>query len=91
MYFTLDPPTDLRDLMSRVKMFARLEDDVRQVERTEGRVGRREASVKKRKDGSNPYDRRAKQGINVVFKEPIYKLLARFRDKSYFKKLEPMG
>ena len=27
-----------------------------------------------------------RQRINVVFKEPIYKLLARIQDKSYFKK-----
>ncbi|GFY91124.1 hypothetical protein Acr_07g0013200 [Actinidia rufa] len=36
---TLDPPTDLLDLMSRVEMFARLEDDVRKAERAEGKVG----------------------------------------------------
>ncbi|GFZ04686.1 hypothetical protein Acr_17g0002580 [Actinidia rufa] len=51
---TLDPPTGLRDLMSQVEMFARLEDDVRESERTEGKLGRGEAAVKKRKDGSNP-------------------------------------
>ncbi|GFS38323.1 hypothetical protein Acr_00g0056810 [Actinidia rufa] len=88
---TLNPPTDLRDLMSRVKMFARFEDDVRQAEKTEGKVGRGESSVKKRRDGPNPYDSKAKQGINVVFKELIYKLLARIRDKPYFKKSKPMG
>ncbi|GFS40490.1 hypothetical protein Acr_00g0068850 [Actinidia rufa] len=88
---TLDPPTGLRDLMSRVEMFARLEDDVRESERTEGKLGRGEAAVKKRKDGSNPYETRVKQGINVVFKEPIYKLLARIRDKPYFKKPKSMG
>ncbi|GFS30539.1 hypothetical protein Acr_00g0012510 [Actinidia rufa] len=88
---TLDPPTGLWDLMSRVEMFARLEDDVRESEKTEGKVGRGEAPVKRKKDGSSPYETRAKQGINVVFKEPIYKLLARIRDKPYFKKPEPMG
>ncbi|GFZ15618.1 hypothetical protein Acr_25g0000270 [Actinidia rufa] len=60
-------------------------------EKTEGKLGRGEAPVKRRKDRSNPYETRAKQGINVVFKEPIYKLLARIRDKPYFKKPEPMG
>ncbi|GFZ21894.1 hypothetical protein Acr_29g0010560 [Actinidia rufa] len=88
---TLDPPTGLRDLMSWVEMFARLEDDVRESEKTEGKLGRGETPVKRRKDGSNPYETRAKQGINVVFKEPIYKLLARIRDKPHFKKSEPMG
>ncbi|XP_057493157.1 uncharacterized protein LOC130778645 [Actinidia eriantha] len=88
---TLDPPIGLQDLMSRVEMFARLKDDVRESEKTEGKLGRGETSVKRRKDGSNPHEARAKQGINVVFKEPIYKLLARIRDKPYFKKPEPMG
>ncbi|GFY92772.1 GPI-anchored adhesin-like protein, putative [Actinidia rufa] len=88
---TLDPPTGLRDLMSRVEMFARLEDDVRESEKSEGKLGRGEAPVKKRKEGSSPYETRAKQGINVVFKEPIYKLLTRIRDKPYFNKSEPMG
>ncbi|GFY92589.1 hypothetical protein Acr_08g0009850 [Actinidia rufa] len=88
---TLDPPTGLRYLMSRVEMFAHLEDDIRESEKTEGKVGRSEALVKRRKNGSSPYKTRAKQGINVVLKEPIYKLLARIRDKPYFKKPEPMG
>ncbi|XP_057506541.1 uncharacterized protein LOC130789742 [Actinidia eriantha] len=88
---TLDPLIDLRDLMSWVEMFARLEDDVRQAEKTEEKVGRSEALVKRRKDRSSPYESRTKQGINVVFKEPIYKLLARIRNKPYFKKPEPMG
>ncbi|GFS36376.1 hypothetical protein Acr_00g0045620 [Actinidia rufa] len=88
---TLDPLTDLRDLMSRVKMSERLEDNVRKTKKTEGKVGRGEATVKKQRDEPNPYDSKAKQGINVVFKELIYKLLARIRDKPYFRKPEPMG
>ncbi|GFY97770.1 hypothetical protein Acr_12g0003110 [Actinidia rufa] len=51
---TLDPPTGLRDLMSQAEMFTLSEDDVRQVEKTEGKVGRGEAPVKRRKDGSSP-------------------------------------
>ncbi|GFS43551.1 hypothetical protein Acr_00g0085730 [Actinidia rufa] len=35
---TLDPPTSLRDLMSRVEMFAHLEDDVRQAEKTKAKL-----------------------------------------------------
>ncbi|GFZ12774.1 hypothetical protein Acr_23g0011590 [Actinidia rufa] len=58
---TLDPPIGLRVLMSRVEMFARLEDDVRESEKVEGKLGRAEASVKRRKDGSNPYETRARQ------------------------------
>ncbi|XP_057490953.1 uncharacterized protein LOC130776722 [Actinidia eriantha] len=59
---TLDPPTDLQDLMSRVKMFARLEDDVRQAEKTEGKVGCGEAPAKRCKDGSSPYETGANRG-----------------------------
>ncbi|XP_057506518.1 uncharacterized protein LOC130789705 [Actinidia eriantha] len=88
---TLDPPNGLRDLMSRVEMFARLEDDVRQAEKTESKTSRGEAQARRRKDGSGPYESRAKQGINVIFKEPIYKLLTKIRDKPYFKKPKPMG
>ncbi|GFY90652.1 MBOAT (membrane bound O-acyl transferase) family protein [Actinidia rufa] len=60
---TLDPPTDLRDLMSQVEMFARLEDDVRESEKTKGKLGRGEAPVKRRKNGSNPYETRAKEEV----------------------------
>ncbi|GFZ09224.1 hypothetical protein Acr_20g0010320 [Actinidia rufa] len=86
---TLSPPADLRDLMSRVEMFAQLEDDVRQAERTTGTTPLGEGQFKRRKAGSVDYENRAKQGINVVFKEPIYKFLARIRDKPYFKKPDP--
>ncbi|XP_057459274.1 uncharacterized protein LOC130749935 [Actinidia eriantha] len=88
---TLDPPNGLRDLMSWVEMFAHLEDDVRQAEKTESKTSRGEAPAKRWKDGSGSYESKAKQGINVIFKEPIYKLLAKIRDKPYFKKPEPMG
>ena len=88
---TLDPPTGLRELMSRVEMFARLEDDVREAEKAEVKSVRGENPAKRKKEGSGSYESRTKQGINVVFKEPIYKLLARIRDKPYFKKPQPMG
>ncbi|XP_057461870.1 uncharacterized protein LOC130752096 [Actinidia eriantha] len=88
---TLDPPNGLRNLMSWVEMFARLKDDVRQAEKTESKTSRDETQAKRRKDRSGPYESIAKQGINVIFKEPIYKLLAKIRDKLYFKKPEPMG
>ena len=35
--------------------------------------------------------RTSKMGVHVVFKEPIYKLLAKIRDKPYYKKALPMG
>ncbi|GFY88741.1 hypothetical protein Acr_06g0006810 [Actinidia rufa] len=37
------------------------------------------------------YEGWVRQGINMVFKEPIYKLFTRIREKLYFKKLTPMG
>ena len=50
-----------------------------------------QGQFKKRKESLVDYESRVRQGINVVFKEPIYKLLGRIRDKSYFKKPVPMG
>ncbi|GFY85305.1 hypothetical protein Acr_04g0000430 [Actinidia rufa] len=72
-------------------MFAHLEDDVRQVEQNAGLASRGEGQLKRWKDGPIDHENRARQGINVVFKEPVYKLLARIRDKPYFKKSEPLG
>ncbi|GFS29531.1 hypothetical protein Acr_00g0007120 [Actinidia rufa] len=55
----LDPLTGLRDLMSRVEMFARLEDDIREAKKTEGKSGRGEA-----RRGSNQKKERRIQFIN---------------------------
>ncbi|GFZ09192.1 hypothetical protein Acr_20g0010000 [Actinidia rufa] len=63
----------------------------RESEKIEGKVGHGEAPVKRRKDGSSPYETRAKQGINVVFKEPIYKLLARIKDKTILQEVGANG
>ncbi|XP_057488466.1 uncharacterized protein LOC130774448 [Actinidia eriantha] len=57
---TLDPPNGLRDLISRVEIFSRLEDDVRQAEKTESKTSRGEAQARRRKDRSGPYESRAK-------------------------------
>ena len=48
----LNPPTDLWDLMSRVKMFARLEDDIRQAEKDIGITSWGEGQFKKLKESS---------------------------------------
>ncbi|GFS36307.1 hypothetical protein Acr_00g0045270 [Actinidia rufa] len=88
---TINPPIDLRYLMSRVEMFAWLEDDVRQAEKAMGTPAQGEGPFKKRKENIMDYRIRARQGINVVFKELIYKLLAWIRDKPYFKKPELVG
>ena len=37
------------------------------------------------------HEDRVKQGINVIFKELIYKFLTRIQDKPYCRKLAPMG
>ena len=62
--------------MSRVEMFVLLEDDVRKAEKATGTATRGEGPFKKRKENSVDYENRARQGINIVFKEPIYKILA---------------
>ncbi|GFZ18419.1 hypothetical protein Acr_27g0001580 [Actinidia rufa] len=42
------------------------------------------------KDSTVDHENRARRGINLVFKELIYKLLALIRHKSYFRKPEPL-
>ena len=74
---TLNPPTDLQDFMSQVKIFARLEDDIRQAKKAMLVTSRGEGPFKKRKESSVDYESQVRQGINVIFKELIYKLLAR--------------
>ncbi|GFY87332.1 peptidase family M48 family protein [Actinidia rufa] len=73
----LNPLADLWDLMSRIEMFARLEDDVRQAERNTDSTPRGEGQLRRRKEGSADHENKARRWINVVFKEPIYKLLDR--------------
>ncbi|XP_057463825.1 uncharacterized protein LOC130753666 [Actinidia eriantha] len=58
---TLDPLTDLRDLMSRVEMFSRLEDDVRHVKKADGKTTRGEVSFKKRKEETRADGRQPKE------------------------------
>ncbi|GFY95462.1 hypothetical protein Acr_10g0008470 [Actinidia rufa] len=42
---TFNPPTDLRDLMSQVEMFARMEDDVKQAEKATGTTTRGKGEI----------------------------------------------
>ena len=57
-------------------MFARLKDDIWQVERATGTTPQGEGPFKKQKEGLVDYESRVRQGISVIFKEPIYKLIA---------------
>ncbi|GFZ01602.1 hypothetical protein Acr_15g0002110 [Actinidia rufa] len=77
--------------MSQVEMFIRLEDDIKQAEKATGMIAQGEGPFKKQKEISVDYESQVRQGINVVFKELIYKFLARIRDKPYFRKPEPIG
>ena len=54
--------------MSRVEMFAQLEDDVKKAEKAAGITTRGEGPHKKQKEGSVDYQRQVRQGINVIFK-----------------------
>ena len=71
--------------MSQVEMFAQ------QAEQNVGPVPQSKGQLKERKDGTIDHESRARQGINVIFKEPIYKLVARIQDKPYFRKPETLG
>ena len=87
----LNPSTNLQDLMSRMEMFSWLEDDVRQAERASGSSSPGDDSFKRRKERTTDLDDWVRQGIKVVFKEPIYELLTRIRDKTYYRKPAPIG
>ena len=87
----LNPLTYLQNLMSQVEMVVWLEDDAKQAEKAMGITTRGNGLHKKQKESSVDYQSWVRQGINVVFKEPIHKLLACIRDKPYFKKSKPMG
>ena len=52
---TFNPLIDLRDLISLVEMFARLEDDIRQEEKVTGITSRGEGPFKKHKMSSVDY------------------------------------
>ena len=74
--------------MSWVKVFAQLEDDVTQAIKSTGVTSQGEGLFKRHKESSIDYEGQVRHGINVVFKEPIHKFLARIRDKPYFRKLD---
>ena len=63
------PPTDLRDLMSRVEILAQLENDVRQAEKAIRTTTQGEGTFKKFKENSIDYEKQARQEINVIFKD----------------------
>ena len=86
----LSPAADFWDLMSGVKMFARIEDDVWQEKRATGSNSRGETLFKKWKESWADYECWVRQGINMIFKEPIYKLFTWILDNPYFKKTNPM-
>ena len=77
--------------MSQVKIYARLEDDVKQVEWATKTSSWGESSFKQRKESVEKHEGRVSQGVYMVFKELIYKLLVKVRDKPYYKKLLPIG
>ena len=87
---TLNPLDELHDLMSRVKMFAHLEDNIRQAERAT-RISSRGNSKFKHRESTGDCKDRVRQGINVVFKEAIHKLFTQIRDKLCYRKPNPIG
>ena len=76
--------------MSRVEMFVRLEDDVRQAKQAT-RTSSRENRKFKHWESTWDHEDRVRQGINVVFKESIHKLITWIKDKTYYQKPAPIG
>ena len=72
-------------------MFTWVKDNIQQAERATRMAPQGEAPFKKQKENAIDYEGQVRQGINVVVKEPNYKLLTQIWDKPYFKKPTPIG
>ena len=77
--------------MSQVEMYARLEDNVKQAKRAAGMSFKGKSLFKRRKKSAREHERQVRQRVHVVFQELIFKLLAKIRDKPYYKKPLPIG
>ena len=67
-------------------MYARFNDNVKQAKQALGTSTQGDGTLKKHKEGTKNHEGQVRQGINVILKEPIYKLLTRIRDMPYYKK-----
>ena len=72
-------------------MYARLKEDVKQVKRAAKTSFLGESSFKRHKESMEEHEGQVRQGVQVDFKELVYKLLARIQDKPYYKKPLSMG
>ena len=66
------------------EMYVRLEDDVKQAERTVRTSSQGEISFICRKKNIKEHKRWVRQGVHVIFKELIFKLLSKIQDKFLF-------
>ncbi|GFY95046.1 hypothetical protein Acr_10g0004310 [Actinidia rufa] len=81
--------TRIQDLMIRIEQHVRVEEDVVPLarekvgEKTKKKIGRE--SKKPKRDENNNNKSRKSEEVNMVFKDPIYKILPQIRDKPFFK------
>ena len=77
------------ELMERIEQCSRVEEDF--VSPNQEKIGDKAANnepkeaKKPRREESNGRGKKTLEGINTVFKDPIYKILPQIRDKPYFK------
>ena len=93
------PAKSMRDLMSRIEQFVRVEDDrarTRAVS-TQGRPPRKPANMEPRKAELPPKNPtrfplpRELGGVRMVFNEPIYRIMAEIKNELFFIWPTPLG
>ena len=88
------PPEDMRQLMRSIEEYKRLEDDRLQ---NKGKALLLERSrqgiipARPKKDFRMQEPEAQIEGVNVVFKEPVYKILDRIKNESFFRWPNKMG
>ena len=91
---TRRPPEDMRQLMRRIEEYKRLEDDRLQSKGKTPLMGRSRQNIlptKSKKDFRTQEPEVQIEGVNVAFKEPVYKILERIKNESFFRWPNKMG
>ena len=91
---TRRPPEDMRQLMRRIEEYKRLEDDRLQSKGKAPLMGRSRQNIlptKSKKDFRTQEPEVQIEGVNVAFKEPVYKILERIKNESFFRWPNKMG
>ena len=75
----------MQDLMARVNKHARVEEEIIADHRAPAAWKREREEPAQRGGQANLPSRMSFRGVNTVFKEPIYRMLYKIKNKSYFR------